>query len=187
MLWSTLMANDQKASPVWYEQDGVIYFSVFSDGIMGGNLIRSLEYQGYRLGDEAKVIIRSTNFRPVLGTVTNVAVIKGSNFEELGRNTSKVRAFAAQRKFQTIDTEVISLIRQMFTDSHLSDMGLLWMVGMHEPVEVYGEPRLLGLHRVEGSDYRGDFLVSFRGQDSATWDRDTGFVFKVSSQALKLT
>jgi hypothetical protein len=167
--------------PTWYEEDGVIYFSVVSDGTLYANWIKRLEFIGYRLGNEAKVILRSLNSLPTSGKVFKLAVIKGVHFKEEERTTINVRAFASERKFGIIEPEAVCLIRKNFQDEDLAEMGLFWMVGMHNQVDVGGEPRLLGLDRIEDRDGNGNFLVLYRGQDNATWDRDTGFVFEVSS------
>src|SRR3989344_4056544 len=60
----------------WREEDGVIYFSVTSDGMSGGEWIKRLESKGFRVGDYAKNVLRSKDFKPTEGVVTEVAVLK---------------------------------------------------------------------------------------------------------------
>jgi len=173
-------------APSWHEEDGVIFFSVLSDGTSGRDWIKRLEHRGFRLGDAAKAILRSPDFRPTSGIRTNVAVIKGSLFEEMERNTENVRALARQRSFAIPDPELICLMREKFLDKDLVSMGLFWVIGMHTPIDVDGELRLLGSDRIEDREGYGSFMVAYRGQPNSTWDRDTGFLFKVHSQSFAL-
>jgi hypothetical protein len=77
-------------------------------------------------------------------------------------------------------------MREKFLDKDLTAMGLFWTIGMHKPIEVNGELRLLGADRIEDRAGYGSFMVAYRGNLDATWDRDTGFLFKVSSQKISL-
>jgi hypothetical protein len=169
-------------SPSWHEEDGVIFFSVISDGTTGRDWIKRLEYQGFRLGNDAKAILRSADFKPTSNVRTNVAIIKGLLFEEMKRNTENVRALALERKFSIPDPELLCLMREKFLDNDLMNMGLFWIIGMHTPIDVDGELRLLGADRIEDREGYGSFVVAYRGQPKATWNRDTGFLFKVFSQ-----
>ncbi|MEK7478188.1 MAG: hypothetical protein AAB645_02365, partial [Patescibacteria group bacterium] len=54
----------------WREQDGVIYFSVTSDGTTGEDWIKRLEGNGFRVGDYAKQVLRSPDFKPTNGVTT---------------------------------------------------------------------------------------------------------------------
>jgi hypothetical protein len=172
--------------PSWHEEDGVIFFSVVTDGTTGRNWIKRLEHKGFRLGNDAKAILRSPDFRPTSRVRTTVAVIKGSLFEEMERTTDNVRTLALQRQFEVPDPELLCLVREKFLDKDLLAMGLFWVIGMHTPIDVEGEPRLLGADRIEDRDGYGSFMVAYRGQLNGTWDRDTGFLFKVCSRTLSL-
>src|SRR3989338_6914714 len=54
----------------WREEDGVIYFSVTSDGTTGEDWITRLESKGFRVGDYAKQVRRSPDFKPTSGVTT---------------------------------------------------------------------------------------------------------------------
>lgn len=158
----------------WREQDGVIYFSVESDGTTGEEWITRLEKKGSRVGDYAKSVLLSKDFKSTSGVTTEIAVLKGMLFEDNDRITKKIRAFAAERKLETPNAEVACLIREMFTDKEIEAMGLWWIVVMHEPINNYsGAPCLLSAYRGEA----GRWLFGWPGHG---WLRDRGFAFAVS-------
>jgi hypothetical protein len=161
----------------WREEDGVIYFSVTSDGTTGEEWIKRLEDKGFRVGDYAKSVLRSADFKPTTGITTEVAVLKGMLFEDNDRITKKIRTEAANRKLETPNAEIACLIREQFTDEEIKAMGLTWIVAMHEPIkDSAGGPRLLGAYR--GGDGRW-LRTCYDGPDDG-WLREDGFAFAVS-------
>ena len=161
----------------WREEDGIIYFSVTSDGTTGEDWIKCLEGNGFRVGDCAKQVLRSPNFTPTSGMKTEVAVLKGMLFEDNDRVTEKIRAEGALRKLEEPNAEVACLIRLKFTDKEIEAMGLWYIVAMHEPInDSVGVPDLLSACR--SGD--GRWLFAFFGNPGAGWDCDFGFAFAVS-------
>jgi hypothetical protein len=161
----------------WREQDGVIYFSVTSDGTTGEEWIARLEGKGFRVGDYAKSVLRSADFKPTTGITTEVAVLKGMLFEDNERITKNIRKVAADRKLETPNAEIACLIREMFTDEEIKAMGLTWIVAMHEPIkDSDGGPGLLGADRYGD----GSWLSAYCGEPDGGWDREVGFAFAVS-------
>lgn len=160
----------------WREEDGVIYFSVTSDGTTGEDWIKRLEGNGFRVGDYAKQVLRSTDFKPTSGVTTEVAVLKGMLFEDQSRITSKIRAEADKRKLSKPNAELACLIREKFTDKEIEVMGLLWIVAMHEPIkDSAGAPRLLLASRDDG----GPWLRAYYDLPGDWWGRGRGFAFAV--------
>ncbi|TAL48772.1 hypothetical protein EPN83_03160 [Patescibacteria group bacterium] len=162
----------------WREEDGVIYFSVTSDGTTGEDWIKRLEGNGFRVGDYAKQVLRSPDFKPTNGVTTEVAVLKGMLFEDNDRITKKIRTEADKRKLSKPNAELACLIREKFTDEEIEAMGLLWwIVAMHEPInDSGGDPRLLGADRSDGGRWLDAFIV----RPGRRWNRDNGFAFAVS-------
>lgn len=160
----------------WREQNGVICFSVTSDGTTGGGWIKRLEDNGFRVGEYAKRALCSPDFKPTSGITTEIAVLRGMLFEDNDRTTEKIRAKADQRKFTKPNAEVACLIREKFTDKEIEAMGLWYIVAMHEPIEVDGGPSLLSADRGGG----GRWLGAYRGRSGSGWARDDGFAFAVS-------
>jgi hypothetical protein len=161
----------------WREQDGVIYFSVTSDGTTGEQWIERLEKKGFRIGDYAKSVLRSPNFKPTSGIATEVAVLKGELFSDNNRITKKIRADADNRKFTKPNAEVSCLIRENFSDKEIEELGLIWIVTMHKPINDFdGDSCLLSAYR--SGDGRG--LGADYGRPDDRWGRGGGFAFAVS-------
>jgi len=163
----------------WREEDGVIYFSVASNGTTGKGWITRLESKGLCVGDYAKQLLRSPDFKPTSGVTTEIAVLKSLLFNDNDRITEKIRAEAKKRKFIKPSAEVACLICEMFTDEEIKAMGLVWIVVMHEPIkDSDGDLRLLGASRGGGG---GRWLNAYYDGPGDRWIRDGGFAF-VSSQ-----
>ncbi len=161
----------------WHEEGGVIYFWVTSDGTTGKAWITRLKSRGLRVGDYAKQVLRSPDFKPTSGVTTEVAVLKGMLFEDNDRTTKKIRAEADRRKLSKPNAELACLIREKFTDKEIEAMGLWYIVAMHEPInDSVGDPRLLCADRVGG----GRWLNACSGRPGGGRLRDRGFAFAVS-------
>ena len=166
----------------WREEDGVIYFSVTSDGTTGEDWISRLESKGFRVGVYAKQALRSSDFKPTNGVTTEVAVLKSMLFEDNDRITKKIRAEADKRKLSKPNAELACLIREEFTDKEIEAMGLWYIVAMHESInDSDGAPFLLSARRGGG----GPRLNAYGGRPGIGWCRGGGVAFavpQVSSQ-----
>ncbi len=161
----------------WHEKNGVIYFSITSDGTTGEDWIGRLEKLGFRLSSYAKSVLRSSDFKLTNGVTYEMAVLKGELFSDENRITSKIRAEANKRKLSKPNAEVACLIREKFTDKEIESMGLWWVIAMHEPIkDSDGYPFLLGASR----DDDGQWLFTDWGGLDFGWFRDDGFAFVVS-------
>ncbi len=161
----------------WCEEDGVIYFSVTSDGTIGEDWIKRLESNGFRVGNYTKQVLRTPSFKPTNGVTTEVAVLKGMLFEDNDRITKNIRAEADKRKLSKPNAELACLIREKFTDKEIEQMGLWYIVAMHEPInDSDGDPNLLYANRDSG----GRWLGACSGRSDSRGDRGGGFAFAVS-------
>ncbi len=158
----------------WREEDGVIYFSVTSDGTTGPKWTTRLVEKGFCLSDGAKQILQSPNFKQTKGVTTEIAVLKGSLWNESNRNTKNIRAKAQKRKLLPPNAEVACLIREKFTNKELEAMGLVWVAIMHEPIkESDDDSGLLGVDRSDDSSALG----ASWGKPLGTWYACDGFAF----------
>jgi hypothetical protein len=167
----------------WREENGVIYFSVISDGTTGEQWITRLEAAGYRVSDYAKSILRSKKFQPTTNVKTEVAVLKGEIFTDENRITKKIRLEAKKRNLAKakINAEVACLTRIMFSDEDIKAIGLWWIVVMHEPIkDSDGNPMLLGAYRIND----GHWLDTCYDRPDSKWFRSCGFAFAVSQVVL---
>lgn len=161
----------------WNEKNGVIRFSVTSDGTTGEQWIARLESKGFRVDDYAKSVLRSKSFKPTTGITYEIAVLKGEIFSNSDRITKNIRIEANNRKFSTPNAEVACLIREKFSDKELEAMGLCWIAVMHEPIENYdGYPSLLYVFSGDG----GSWLSADYDDPDFEWFRDYGSAFFVS-------
>lgn len=169
--------NESPPPRSWREENGVIYFSVTSDGTTGEDWITRLERKGFRVGDHAKQVLRSGDFKPTNSVKTEVAVLKGMLFEDDGRTTKDIRAEADKRKLSKPNAEIACLIREKFTDKEIEQMGLWYIVTMHEPIkDSVGKPDLLHASR---RDY-GRWMGAYCDGPGSRWGRVDGFAFVVS-------
>ena len=161
----------------WREQDGVIYFSVTSDGATGQKCIKRLEDKGFRLSSYAKSVLGSSDFKPTSGVTTEIAVLKGVLFSDNDRITKKIHAEVDRRKFTKPNAEVACLIREKFTDKEIETMGLWWVVVMHKLIEDSGG----GTSWLSSSrDVGGRWLSACYGNPDNRWSQYYGFAFAVS-------
>ncbi|HPY08827.1 MAG: hypothetical protein ACOX0H_02545 [Patescibacteria group bacterium] len=151
----------------WREQDGSIYFSVTSDRTTGKEWIVRLMNNGFKLSDYATSILCSKEFKPSLGTTTEIVVLKDmfcdnniGLFSDWG--IKNIRFKVANSKFVAPNAEVTCLIREAFSDAEMKLMGLGWIFTMHEPIlDSDNKPLLLGIScRNGGSLLASNFDIS---------------------------
>lgn len=160
----------------WREEDGVIYFEVTSDGTPGHQWIERLEQKGFRLTRWAKDVLKSPDFNPSSGVTYRVSVLKGTVFTDTDRMTRKIRAEAERRKLAKPHPEVACLIRELFSDKELEQMGLWWIVVFHEPIKD-SDPGPFLLFAGRGSE--GRWLGAGCGRSDDCWCSGGGFAFVV--------
>ncbi|PIT94272.1 hypothetical protein COT98_04650 [Candidatus Falkowbacteria bacterium CG10_big_fil_rev_8_21_14_0_10_39_9] len=167
----------------WREKDGVIYFTVTSDGTTGEEWIKLLEKKNFCVGDYAKQILRSDDFKPTTGATTEIAVLKGVLFNDNDRIAKNIRDEAHRRQLIKPNAEVACLIREMFTDKEIEAMGLFWIVAMHEPIKDFGgDLLLLSVDRCG----HGQWLNTYYDNSDNQWNQARGFAFVVSQLFLFL-
>lgn len=161
----------------WVESDGVIYFTVTSDGKSGPEWIAHLEKKGDRVGDYAKKLLYHRNSRFTNGVTYQVAVIKGMVYNDRDRTTKNIRKDADSRKLSKPNAEIACLIRDKFTDAEIVTMGIEAIIAMHEPIkDSDGYLRLLGA----GRDQSVRWLDSYYARPDFQWSPRNGFAFVVS-------
>ncbi len=165
----------------WREENGVIRFSVVTNGKTGEEWIEHLEGKKYDIGQYAKSVLRSKDFQPMAPGVTiEVAVLKGELFADNDRTTANIRAEAERRKLGKPNAELSCLIRDQFTNKEIAEMGLWAIIAMHDPIkDSDGVLVLLGADR--GVSVCG--LSAFRGNPGGRWYRGIGFALSVEQVA----
>ena len=161
----------------WTVKDGVIYFTLVSNGKTGEEWITHLEGKGLPVGDYAKSVLRHKDFKPTkAGTVHSIAVLQGQLFSDNDRITKNIRAEAKKRKLVDPHAEVACLIRDMSSDEEIKEMGLDWIITMHEPIpDSDGDLDVLGTNRC--ADCR---LFACDASPTSRRRRENGFAFAVA-------
>ena len=164
-------------SRLWRKLDsGVIEFTLPpTDGTTGPEWIDRLEGKGTQVGETyAKSVLRSADFRPTSGVATKINVLPGSLFKDSHRLTRVIRFDAGRRLLVIPNAEVACQIRELFSDEEIKAMGLMWIITMHDPINVSGrDPRLLSTVGRPGLDVCcSEPLIG--------WHRGSGFAFAVS-------
>jgi len=160
----------------WYEENGIIRFSVTSDGTTGKDWISLLESRGFFVSKFAMQVLRSPSFVPTSGVTIKVAVLRGSQFLENDFSMKNICAEANKRKLLKPNAELACLIRLKFSDEEIEDMGLWWIIAIHEPIkDSSGVPCLLHACR----DYAG-LSLGANSVWSGRWVPSSGFAFVVS-------
>lgn len=159
----------------WTEENGVITFTLpATDGTTGQEWITRTEKKGNRIGDFAKQLLLSADFKPTTGVVYTVKVLKGKLFSDDDRITGKIREEAKTRKLQTPNPEMACLIRENFSDEELKEMGLWYISVMHEPIrDSDGHLKLFNVNR----SVDGQWLYTSHGQPGRKWIHEDGFAF----------
>jgi len=163
----------------WRDEYCVVNFSVTSDGTTGEEWIKRLEDKGFHLDTYVKRILRSPEFKPTDGVMTEVVILKGMLFADSNRFTKTIRAEADKRNLTKPNAEIACLIREKFTDEEIWLMGFWWIVVMHEPVKIDDLYLLLCAHH---HVHRYPLLNATSGQPESSWGRVYGFAFAVSQE-----
>jgi hypothetical protein len=158
----------------WCETDGVITFTLTSDGTAGPEWVTRIRRNGCRVTNRAERLMHSLDFRPTIGVTYEVSVIRGTTFSTKDRTTQNIRAEAMRHGLVTPNPELVCLVRVNFTDEDLTAMGLGWIVVMHEPMtDSDGHPSLLECCSRSG----GRLLDAYRDHPNYRWHHECGFAF----------
>lgn len=158
----------------WSEMDGIIRFTVSSDGTTGKQWVSRLTEKGFFLDEEVKRLLNSEEFKPTVGTTANVIVVKGFMFKNRERNLRWVKLWGESRDFLPPSIETACLIREKFADWEIREMGLKWIVAMNKPPKGYGYD--FGVFRSGPDGDLGEHLLCFNGPGMG-FPTDTGFAF----------
>ena len=161
----------------WTEVEGVIYISVTSNGRGGEEWITYFESKGVRLSKYSKDVLLSPDFKATMGITYNLALLRGTFFSDSNRITRKIRAEGDKRVWTKPVAEVGCLIRDLLSDEEIEQLGIWYIVAMHEPIEDSDrDPHLLDAHRLDG----GPWLNTYWARPGNEWSDDGAFAFLVS-------
>jgi hypothetical protein len=165
------------------DDEGNIHFTLTSNGFTREQWKQHLERRHWRISDNARKVLRRATKAPTNGVTYNIVIRPGKKIDDSDRITKKIRAAADKKGWVKPHWEVACLIRDTFTDEQLEQMGLWYIVTMHEPIKdsVGGAPLLLdSIRRVDGR-----WLDAHYDRPGGLWHDCGGFAFavpQVSSQ-----
>ena len=152
------------------EKDGLIYFSVTSDGTTGQEWVDRLKEKGFNLKNWVKDLLGIKNLRPTTGVTYDVVILRGKILGSI--TNSDIFSKANSHGLSRPNTEALCLIRDKFSDDDLEDLGLRFIVSISRNVlghENYPELYFAGRHDI------GRWMIC-DGRDSS-FDRGCGFIF----------
>ncbi len=169
------MTPKQYCREGWFEENGLVYFTVTSDGTSGPKWVSRLEQRNCRIKDCAKRVLFSSSFDSTSGVTTKVVIFRGLFFGNNDRSFGKIKAFAVGCRFFAPQLEIACLIRQRFTDKEIEEMGF-WRIVVMRPVKDFnGDWRLLSINRSAGGNWLDTNFIT----PSLKLDRNLGFAFVV--------
>jgi hypothetical protein len=160
----------------WSEEDGIIRFSVTSNGTSGAGWVKRLADGGYNTIVHTMEVLLSSEFKPTKGVTTEIVVMKCSLFSSFNdRKMANIRTEAGGRKYVAPNHEAACLIREKFTDKEIEQMGLRGIIVMSKPIKSHllgclislcvnrgGDGCFLGVSPVDSDNgLRDDFGVAF--------------------------
>lgn len=201
--WAWMFGNRH---PKWRKRNGVIYFTVVSNGWTGEQWIRyfkeglNREYLEFlkEIGAEITPVgvlegmLRSPHFKPTNGAKIEVAVLPWWLFSDADRITSKILVEGKRRGFFRPNAEIACLTRQMFRDPDIAKMvgaGDIMVVSdpISDEVAKPGGDIVLNSYSIFGhgepsflctsSSCEGENLDSYSARPSIKWSHKNGFLF----------
>lgn len=121
----------------WHEKNGVIYFSVTSDGTTGQGWIERLEKKGFEVTTEAREVLLSSYFQPTTGVTSKIALVTGELFEKGDHKGFEIREpleYAEAHGLQAPNIEVACLMRETVSDHEMSCRRIHIIQTMHQRI-----------------------------------------------------
>lgn len=130
----------------WWDENGVIYFKVTSDGTTGAEWIEYFNEKGIKLSDCAKELLLSKDFQVTDNKEYNIAVLR-SDCINSHNDVKKINSEASKRNLLAVNPEVACLIREMFSDYEMKKMNIDSIISFHKPFKMLSyRPSLLSLY-----------------------------------------
>jgi hypothetical protein len=157
------------------DDEGNIHFTVTSNGMTREQWEQHLKRRGWRIGDCARQMLRRATEAPTNGVTYNIVVRPGKKISDSDRIMKKISAAADKKGWLKPHWEVACLIRDTLTDEQLEQMGLRYIVTMHEQDSVGDPGFLLSSDRYDF----GRWLYAYCVKPDDRWFADGGFAFVV--------
>lgn len=134
----------------WESKGDLIYITLPpSEGVTGPQWIEYFSEQDINLSDDAKTLLQLKAFLPTVpGFVHKIVALRATFWKKNSERTTKaIQDEGVLRKWLETHPEAVCILRKCFSNKQLEKMGLWWIVGIHKPIVVYGDPRFLNADR----------------------------------------
>lgn len=151
-------------------------------GLSGPDWIKRLEKGGYGISIWAKDLLNSPKYekhRLIKGQEIEVVLVKRSEIDK-HPTTKEVQEYAKGKGYEMPSAELSLLLRESLSDEDLKEMGVWYVVVLHDPIEDSdGDPRVLGADRYGG----GRGLNAFWDGPGRQWGGSGLFAFSVPASS----
>jgi hypothetical protein len=165
----------------WQAKGDLIFITLPpSEGVTGPQWIEYFDELDIKLSDDAQTVLRSGDFQPAAtGTIHRLVALRATFWKkDPERTTRAIQDEGAIRKWLETQPEAVCIFRKCFSDKQLEKMGLLWIVGIHKPIEVGGSPRFLFANRGGG----GRWLYAVWAYPGDGWNDKGAFFWSLPQE-----
>ena len=163
----------------WQEEGGLIRTFAIADGTRAAEWVNRLVSNGVHISDAALSLLKSPDFRTTKNGKVEMAIIKGSLFENCDRSTKNVFAEAEKRRFFEPSMDMACLLIEKLSARELELMGLWTIIIMHKPIKgLDGSLALLSINRINHSPQE-IYLGTRHFAPTIDWGKESGFAFTV--------
>lgn len=153
---------------------GRICFTTISTGMNPNEWERRLEGRGCFISEEARKVLGVQGLVSNKGQVYRVIVCPSTEISKPDHRVGHIREYAFKMRWKIPHWEVACLIRYIFSNSLMEDIGLWSVITMHEPIKFGKDLCLFSANRFE--DRCSLDIVS--GELSSRFSGCNGFVFE---------
>lgn len=163
----------------WRVSEGIVYFSLTSNGMKGRNWMHRLSKKGIRTYDAAEFILNSPKFIPTRGVTYEIAILRGSMNPSKHGDYKGLQTQAELRGFKKGRPEIACLIWDKFIGEEIKAMGLSRITIMQDlpAKDDLGRLRLITL---DWSPASGGELIADIYYPDRYFSEDHGLAFVVS-------
>ena len=159
------------------EKDGIIYFSIFSEGLTAEQWLEYFEKNAMTISSAVKNILLSMRFKPTIGE-KYFAIIKPNNFTDETRTLENIKTLAQTKRFRKLNAETICLLREALSDHDLENFGLKEVIVMRTGYGVNGNRRLAQICRKDAKRNSNCSINTTNGNEGRTpFGSEKGFAF----------
>ena len=145
------------------EKDGIIYFSIFSEGLTAEQWLEYFEKNAMTISSAVKNILLSMRFKPTIGE-KYFAIIKPNNFTDETRTLENIKTLAQTKR--------------ALSDHDLENFGLKEVIVMRTGYGVNGNRRLAQICRKDAKRNSNCSINTTNGNEGRTpFGSEKGFAF----------